>query len=330
MRFSIIVPVYNVAEFLPACMESLLEQACQDFEIILVDDGSTDGSGMLCDGYRMACPEQVRVVHQKNGGLGAARNTGIEVARGEYLLFVDSDDYLTEDALACLSRHIDETAAEMYTFGFSYLYGTRLTPGEGSPLAGEKPFTLAEHPELLLQTPSACLRLWHRRLFEDEAVRFPGRVWYEDLRTTPKALVSCGSIVALSERLYVYRQREGSIMHNPNLRRNLEILEALEDLRLFFEERGLMERYGGWLSVLAVENVILASQRVLMSDTNASFLPDFISYLDGKFPGYGENPLLEQLGPKNKTVLGLLQKRRYGLLRSIFTLKRWMRGEFGG
>lgn len=327
MRFSIIVPVYNVAAFLPKCMDSLLKQACDDYEIILVDDGSTDGSGMLCDGYRNAYPGLVRVIHQKNGGLGAARNTGLEVARGEYLLFVDSDDLLTEEALACLSRHIDETGAEMYTFGFSYLYGTRLTPGESCGLAGEKSFMLQERPELLLSTPSACLRIWHRRLFEDPEVRFPGRVWYEDLRTTPKALIECKSIACLPERLYIYRQREGSIMHNPNLRRNLEILEALEDLRQFFERRGLMERYGAWLSCLAVENVCLASQRVLMSDTNASFLPDFTAYLGEKFPGYDQNPLLNRLGKKKKMVLRLLQKRRYGLLRGIFTLRRWMRGE---
>lgn len=330
MRFSIIVPVYNVAEFLPECVGSLLEQDCQDCEIILVDDGSTDGSGMLCDGYRNAYPEKIRVIHQKNGGLGAARNTGLEAARGDYLLFVDSDDYLSGDALACLSRHIDETGADMYTFGFSYLYGTRLTPGEASALEGEKPFTLAERPELLLQTPSACLRIWKRKLFDDPEVRFPGRVWYEDLRTTPKALISCASIAVLPERLYVYRQREGSIMHNPNLRRNLEILEALEDLRQFFTRRNLMQAYGRWLSCLAVENVILASQRVLMSDTNASFLPDFIAYLDANFPGYDQNPLLDRLGSRKKTVLRLLQKRRYGLLRAIFTLRRWTRGHSKG
>ena len=327
MRFSLIVPVYNVAQFLPECVGSLLGQACRDYEIILVDDGSTDGSGMLCDGYRNAYPEKVRVIHQKNGGLGAARNTGLEAARGDYLLFVDSDDYLETDALACLSRHIDETDADMYTFGFSYLHGERLTPGEGSALEGEKPFSLEAHPELLLQTPSACLRLWHRRLFVDPEVRFPGRVWYEDLRTTPKALIACRSIVVLPERLYIYRQREGSIMHNPNLRRNLEILEALEDLRQFFARRALMDQYGQWLSCLAVENVILASQRVLMSDTNASFLPDFIAYLDEHFSGYDANPLLARLGSRKKTVLSLLQKRRYGLLRGIFTIRRWMRGE---
>lgn len=325
MRFSIIVPVYNVKAYLPECMDSLLNQACRDFEIILVDDGSTDGSGMLCDGYQAAYPDRVRTVHQANGGLGAARNTGIDLAVGDYLLFVDSDDLLEESALACLSEHIDRTGADMYTFGFSYLRGAALLPGEDSSLEGAEPFALADKPEILLQTPSACLRICRREIYVDHGFRFPPRVWYEDLRTTPKLLPECKSIVVLPQRLYRYRQREGSIMHNPNLRRNLEIIEAMEDLRQYYERQGLMETYGQWLNVLATENMILASQRVLMSDTNASFLPDFVMYLDKHFPGYDSNPLLERLGSRKKTVLRLLQKRRYGLLRGIFLFRQWMR-----
>ena len=327
MRFSIIVPVYNVKDYMPACVESLLNQACQDFEIILLDAGSTDGSGMLCDGYQAAYPERIRVVHQANGGLGAARNTGIDLSVGDYLLFVDSDDLLEESALACLSEHIDLTGCDMYTFGFSYLRGAALNPGEGSALEGKEPFTLEEHPEILLQTPSACLRICRREIYINHGFRFPGRVWYEDLRTTPTLLPECRHIVGLHERLYLDRIREGSIMHNPNLRRNLEIIEAMEDLRQYYERQGLMEPYGDWLSVLAVENMCLASQRVLMTDTNASFLPDFIAYLEKAFPGYARNPLLDRLGKKKKMVLALLRKRCYGLLRAIFSLRSRMRGE---
>lgn len=116
-------------------------------------------------------------------------------------------------------------------------------------------------------------------------------------------------------------------MHNPNLRRNLEIIEAMEDLRQYYERQGLMEPYGDWLSVLAVENMCLASQRVLMTDTNASFLPDFIAYLEKAFPGYARNPLLDRLGKKKKMVLTLLRKRCYGLLRAIFSLRSRMRGK---
>ena len=91
MRFSVIVPVYNVEAYLKTCVDSVIAQTCSDYELILVDDGSTDHSGALCD--RLAAKTGCHVVHQENGGLGTARNTGIATARGDYLVFLDSDDF---------------------------------------------------------------------------------------------------------------------------------------------------------------------------------------------------------------------------------------------
>ena len=327
MRFSVIVPVYNVADYLPQCMESLLEQECSDYEILLVDDGSTDGSEILCDGYAAAFPDRVQVLHQKNGGLGAARNTGLERARGEYLLFIDSDDWLRKDALQILDEKIRATDAKMVVFGFYYVWEDRTQPGEELSLADRAPVTLERHPELLLQTPSACLRVWHRSLFEDPEIRFPGRVWFEDLRTTPKALTCCPSVAVISDRLYYYRQRPGSILHNPNLRRNLEIIEAMEDLYGYFERRGLLERYGAWLECLAAENMILAAQRVLMQDPHSDILPEFIRYLERRFPGYETGEKVALLGRKKKLVLKLLRRRQYVLLRGIFRFRSRLRGK---
>ena len=94
VRYSFIVPVYNVARYLPECVESLIQQNNQMMEIILVDDGSTDGSPEICDRYASDYPGMIRIIHKQNGGLSDARNTGLRKARGEYILFVDSDDYV--------------------------------------------------------------------------------------------------------------------------------------------------------------------------------------------------------------------------------------------
>ncbi len=327
MRFSVIVPVYNVVDYLPVCMVTLLEQEFSDYEIVLVDDGSTDGSEILCDGYAAAFRDRVKVIHQKNGGLGAARNTGLSHAEGEYLLFIDSDDWVSRDTMRILDEKIRKTDAKMVVFGFHYVRGEKITPGEEPMLADQAAVNLRSHPELLMQTPSACLRAWHRSLFDDPEIRFPGRVWFEDLRTTPKALAQCPSVAVISDRLYYYRQREGSILHNPNLRRNLEIIEAMEDLYGWFESRGLLGQYGPWLECLAVENMILASQRVLMQDVNASFLPEFIRYLERRFPGYEKGGKIAFLGRKKRVVLTLLRRRQYALLRGIFRLRSRMRRE---
>ena len=322
MRFSVIVPVYNVADYLPACVYSLLTQQSKDWELILVDDGSTDGKcPALCDKLAAEHPKLVRVIHQENGGLGAARNTGIEAARGDYLLFVDSDDTLEPGTLERLSGVVDETGADMIVFPYCYVTEAGEQPGEPrlSAVTGET-VTLEEEPDLLLDSPSACFRLWKRELFADGSIRFPGRVWYEDLCTTPKALLRARSIVQIPDSFYRYLLRPGSIMRNDQLRRNLEILNALETVRVYYEQAGALERFRPWLCYLAVDSVLAAARRVLTEDPKADFLPDFLNYVKKNYPDYRKNELLPRLGRKKLILLRLLEWKRYKLAKTLFEL----------
>lgn len=321
MKFSVIVPVYNVADYLPACMESLLAQHCDDWELILVDDGSTDGKCPgLCDEYAARYPALVRVIHQVNGGLGAARNTGMEAARGDYLLFVDSDDTIAPNTLQRLQAEIDKTHAEMYTFSFRYVdEAGKESPADSVPTQTDGvPLTLDTTPELLLDPPMAWCRLCHRSLFMDTGIRFPGRVWYEDLCTTPALLLQADSIVRLSDPFYGYLIRQGSIMRSSNLKRNLEILNALDMARAPFEKAGLTEKYRPWLTYLAVTSVIDAARRVLMADPKADYLPDFLDYVKKHYPDYRKEPMLDRLGKKKLALLRLLEGRHYSLARTLF------------
>ena len=323
MLFSVVVPVYNVADYLPKCMDSLLCQQCGDWEIILVDDGATDGlCPGLCDEYGAKYPELVRVIHQPNGGLGAARNTGIEAARGDYVLCLDSDDTLAPNTLARLAEEIERTRADMYVFSFRYV----TEAGEERPAEPRrskvdgKPTTLAESPELLLDPPMAWCRLCRRGLYTDHGVRFPGRVWYEDLCTTPSLLQKAGSIVQLEDPFYGYLLRQGSIMRSSNLKRNLEILNALDMARAPFEAAGETERYQPWLTLLAVSSVLDAARRVLMSDPRADYLPDFLNYVKKNYPDYRACELLPSLGKKKLILLRLLEGGHYTLARNLFRL----------
>lgn len=323
MRFSVIVPVYNVADYLPACMESLLAQRCADWEMILVDDGATDGRcPALCDEYAAKYPALVRVIHQPNGGLGAARNTGLEAARGDYLLFVDSDDTIAPDTLARLSEEIDKTHADMYTFSFRYVAenGTE-SPAEPRTIPeGGNAFALEQAPEMLLDPPMAWCRLCRRRLFTETGIRFPGRVWYEDLCTTPGLLLAARSVVRLADPFYGYQIRRGSIMRSANLKRNLEILNALDMARAPFEAAGEAERYQPWLTQLAVTNVLDAARRVLIADPKAEYLPEFLGYVQKHYPDYRSCALLPALGKKKLILLKLLEGKHYKLAKVIFDL----------
>ena len=320
MKFSVIVPVYNVAEYLSACVDSLLSQRCDDWELILVDDGSTDGiCPVLCDELAAAHPELIRTIHQENGGLGAARNTGLEAAKGDYLLFVDSDDTLEPQTLERLNEEVEKTHADMYVFHYRYITDNGEQPGEArqSAVTGE-PVSLETEPALLLDSPSACFRLWKRELFADGSIRFPGRVWYEDLCTTPKALLRAKSIVQIPDSFYRYLLRPGSIMRNDQLRRNLEILNALETVRVYYEQAGALERFRPWLCYLAVDSVLGAARRVLTVDPKADFLPDFLNYVKEKYPDYRRNELLPRLGKKKLILLKLLEGKRYMAAKLLF------------
>lgn len=322
MRFSVVVPVYNVAQYLRACLDSLLCQDCDSWELILVDDGSTDEeSPKICEEYAAAHADRIRVIHQPNGGLGAARNTGIEAAKGDYLLFVDSDDTVFPETLKTLSAEIDKTNADMYVFDYVYVTDSGEQPGEPrqSAVTGEIQ-TLAAEPALLLDSPSACFRLWKRDLFADGSIRFPGRVWYEDLCTTPKALLRCKSIVQIPNCFYRYYLRSGSIMRNSNLRRNLEILSALETVRDFFEASGASEQYRNWLCYLSVDSVVAAARRVLMEDPGADYLPLFLDYVKKTYPDYRRCPLLPRLGKKKLILLRLLEGKHYRIAKRMFQL----------
>ena len=111
-KISVIVPIYNVEPYLHRCVDSLLLQTYQDFELILIDDGSTDNCGMICDEYA-ALDDRIRVIHKLNGGLSDARNVGLEIATGEYIAFVDSDDWVARDYLECLFVTLCETGADI-------------------------------------------------------------------------------------------------------------------------------------------------------------------------------------------------------------------------
>ena len=328
MLFSVVIPVYNVKDYLEKCVDSVLAQDCGDYEIILVDDGSTDGvSPGLCDRYALANPDRIRVIHQENQGLGGARNTGLEAARGEYLFFVDSDDRIVPHALSYLEGQIRQTHADMYLFRLFYDRDGVLTPADPLRVPTDVVLHPAQCPELLLESPSASVRVCRRSLFLEGQIRFPAGIWYEDLATTPKCLLHARSVVALSEPLYCYLLRDGSIMRNANLKRNLEILDVLGSVRAYYESNGVLEQYRDVLCYLAVDNALMAAQRVLMGDPNADYLPLFLQTVAQDYPDYRQNPLLPGLGKRKMLVLNLLERRRYGTIRFLFSTLHTLRGQ---
>ena len=235
IKFSIIVPVYNVKDYLGECLDSILSQTYRDFEMILVDDGSTDGSGELCDQYA-AQDERIRVIHQSNQGLSAARNNGIARAKGEYLMFVDSDDYfLRRDALELLAERAD--GCDLVAFDWREIPDGKKPeegrPGRTSGCAWEESYPTGED-YLVEALKQVRLLEWYpwRYLYKvsfwtEGGFEFQTGRKFEDLLLTPRAVVSARRVNMVTQEMYGYRKaRIGSITQAAKLDGELDKLKS--------------------------------------------------------------------------------------------------------
>ena len=209
MFFSIVVPVYNTAAYLNDCVRSILCQTFCDLELILVDDGSPDESGGICDSFAAEDP-RVKVIHQENAGLSAARNAGIDRALGSYVMFIDSDDYLATDAaLALIYKNIDTTGADVVCYEYR-----RDTEGK-MVSRPKKEMPDSDMALMMLRKGVLTCAAWNkavrRSLLEEMSIRFVPRQLSEDILWTFALLLKAARFSWLPEQLYVYRIREFSI-----------------------------------------------------------------------------------------------------------------------
>ena len=321
-KVSVVVPVYNVKDYLEKCAASVLGQTHPDLELLLIDDGSTDGSAALCDQIAASDP-RVRVVHQENQGLGGARNTGVNAAQGQWILFPDSDDWLEPQTLETALSAGEKTGADLVAFPFrSEDEAGRELAVFREDLPENVPLDPKTRRDLLLLAPSACNKLYKTQLFHCTGLRYPPRVWYEDLRTTLKLIPSCRRLAYTGFVGYNYLQRPGSIMNNANLSRNREIIDALGDVLGWYKSQGLFEAYRQELEYLALfHGYLTASVRVLRADPSHPLLKELRAYIDREFPRRRHNPYLPRLGKKRRLLLSLLDRSMYRTVGTLFKLK---------
>ncbi len=234
---SVIVPIYNVEPYLEKCINSILNQTYRNLEIILVDDGSPDNCGAICDAY-LSSDQRIRVIHKQNGGLSDARNAGIDMASGEFIAFVDSDDTIMPEMMEKLYERIVIDRSDMALCG-----GKRVNQdGEllsecflpDNVLTGFDALRQSYKNNGVLYT-MACNKLIKRQLFQN--IRFPIGKYNEDEFTLYRVIDRCRQISILSETLYVYYQRSNSIMGTYSFR-HLDGIEASYERYFYFKEKG--------------------------------------------------------------------------------------------
>lgn len=238
---SVIVPVYRVEEYLERCVKSILSQTYKNLEVILVDDGSPDQCPAICD----ACAEKdarVKVIHQENKGLSGARNAGIDAASGEYLAFVDSDDYVSPHFIEELYQLLQDTGCAIGQCRFSYVKGNGLVE------EGDSAFCIYRGESLMEQLygpeeKATCFvvawnKLYRAELFKETGIRYPeGRI-HEDEATTYRLFHEAKKLAFLDRALYGYYTENGGSITSVFSAKRLQWLTAHEERIAFFKKNG--------------------------------------------------------------------------------------------
>lgn len=229
MKLSIIIPVYNVEQYIEKCLTSCLEQDIpqSDYEIIVVNDGSPDGSLAIAERIA-ATATNITVISQPNGGLSAARNAGLKAAKGEYIWFVDSDDWIEENCLKGLTESFCDN--DIIKIGHSLIYTDRIDTNV--PKSANSGKELIKRG-FLRPAPFYIMRL---SFLKEHSLSFTVGIYHEDTEFTPRMLYLCKKFAVYPKTLYNYLQRENSIMSTPNPKRGFDLLVVAESLYKFRNE----------------------------------------------------------------------------------------------
>ena len=281
MTVSIIVSIYNIVDYLSYCLNSLIYQDYQDLETILVDDGSKDGSSQLCDEVAKS-DSRIKEVHKPNGGLSSARNAGLDIATGKYVLFIDGDDYLTTGAVSTLVAIAEVQKVDFIQFGyeevFGYTDGKEVSQVDSDRIQDflEAMYVVKDRREMYKQlyalggvAASACTKFMH--LETVKKLRFKEGILHEDEEFTTRLLAQTNSICYINMFLpYKYVMREGSIIHAAFKAKKLYDISAMYDERLEILKKAeymdlvsmTASRYFGVLMLLYGEAMKFADKEV--------------------------------------------------------------------
>ena len=303
MKLSVIVPMYNVEDYVEECLLSLVKQTYQDMEIIVVDDGSTDNSVKIVEDM-LAKYQQLSLVHKPNGGLSDARNFGLQYAKGDYIGFIDSDDYVEktfyEKMMAVASQDYDVVVCDIHYF---------FEDGNGYIMKGINHHGDNMQKNALLSPMFAWNKVYHRHFFDD-GMRYPLNTWYEDTPVTTMIFALSNKIGYVNEALVHYRQRQGSIMASNQSRRILEIFNIMDMVRTNFKKMELDNKFHDEIEYLHIEHLRLYGMfRFIRSPYFNEGYGSSEEVMKKYYPRWKRNIYIKDLNWKNRLFLKFFNQR---------------------
>ena len=301
-KVSVIVPVYNEEKYLAKCINSLANQTMKDIEIILVNDGSTDSSLSIMEQFFQLYKDKITIIDKPNGGAGSARNIGLDISSGEYIKFVDADDYLKLDIIDKMYNIAKENNVSLVRGNHQTILGPIkiMDTCSWSNLKGNQIVDVNKNKNYIItETPGIGNKLIKRELLDN--IRFPEQTKWEDLAIMPVIIASSEKVYHLDEPVYNYRVNMNTTINDfinaiPNI---LDIIRCLEILKEKMDERGLAEEYKKQIESLYVLHTLYRIENAMMwvnlpHKKKEIIITSLISILDIKYPEWKNNELVDE------------------------------------
>lgn len=306
---SVVIPIYNVEHYLDKCIESVAKQTYGKIEIILVNDGSNDNSDQIMNDWEKR-DDRVKCFYKENGGLSDARNYGLKQSSGEFVMFVDSDDFIELDTIELMINSIYDNNSDISVCDMKYIYDDRVTFATGGDFKCE---SFTDNKNIIFINNSACNKLYKKSLFDD--IEFPVGMWYEDLATIPILLSKAKSVSKVNKSLYCYVQRGGSIAHTIT-DKVFDIYKAINIIDNYCKNDNLGEEikklyihHGLFLTTLRIKDSADDIEKYLMKNNQM---------LDRYFPEWRKIKKFEGYNIKNKIIFNLLQHNHYYIVKLLY------------
>lgn len=315
-KVSIIVPVYNVEKYIDKCLKSLVEQTLNDIEIIIVNDGSTDNSKKIIDNYIERYPEKIVYLEKKNGGLSDARNYGIPYAKGEYIAFLDSDDYVEKDIYEKMYEIAKKENSDMVECDFYWEYPNKTKKDIGVIYSGQ-------HEMLENVRVVAWNKLIKREILEISKIQFPKGYRYEDVEFTYKLIPYLSKVSFVKEPLIHYIQRPDSISNSQN-ERTKEIFDVLEHVLDFYKEKNVYEKYKVELEYTYTRYLLCSSLLRMVKIDDKKIRQECLNAawenLNTKFPNWKNNIILMKRKTGKDKYMKTVNKVTFKLYCKVFRI----------
>lgn len=316
MKISIIVPVYNVEKYIIRCINSLINQTFKSYEIIIVNDGSLDNSIKLIN--ENFNDDRIKIIYKKNGGSASARNTGVKYAKGKYLFFVDSDDFIKPNTLEVMYQKAISGDYDLVLCDYYKYYNDN----------NYQAVSLVEHfnpkdlKSLVIAMPGAVCRLIKKELYLKYDIQFLENHFFEDNAIIPFLTAVAKKPHYIQESYYYYFQREGSILNQTKYNLKWEdIFIALQKLKQKFQEYNLLEKYNLELEYIYIEYLLHAANLRFLDYNKKENIKKISKIMHKEYPKFRHNKYYQKENIKYKIICNLFYYNQIFILKTIRRLK---------